>query len=71
MGSGEEKLVHLVAAAAVVLDVCLQRQVYLSSMDVPLFPSQNPVSLLKEAAWTYMGTSLRIVNRRYHCLLVT
>ena len=70
MGSREEKLVHPVAVVAVVHDECLQIQVYLSSVDVPIVPSRNPVSLPKEAVWIYMGTSLSIVSQRCHHLLI-
>ena len=70
MGSGEEKMVHPVAVIAVVHDKCLQIQVYLSSVDVPIVPSRNPVSLPKEAVWIYMGTSLSIVSQSHHHPLI-
>ena len=70
MGSGEGKMVHLVAVVAVVHDGCSQRQVYLVSVDVPMVPSRSLVSLPKEAIWIYMETSLSIVSQRYHHLLI-
>ena len=71
MDSEEGKMVHPVAVAAVVHDECLQRQVCLPSVDVPMIPSRNPASLPKEAIWRYMETSLSIENRRYlHPLII-
>ena len=65
MDSGEGKMVHFVAVAAVVHDECLQRQVCMVSVDVPMVPSRNPASLPKEAVWRYMETSLSIENQMY------